>query len=141
VGTATYLWTFGDGGTTTVMNPNHTYAASGNYTVCLIATDTCASDTLCQQVTVQLVGTADPSNAMQISAWPNPATDELHVSTTLMDQGQLELIDLTGRVLARMPLAEGRQEHMLDLRLLAQGMYYLRLESQGVQRRLPITRQ
>jgi gliding motility-associated-like protein len=34
-----YLWTFGDGQTSTVENPSHTYNSSGNYTVVLKVTD------------------------------------------------------------------------------------------------------
>ncbi|MEI9946375.1 MAG: PKD domain-containing protein [Chitinophagaceae bacterium] len=37
-GAASYQWTFGDGGTSTVQNPSHTYNATGNYTVQLIVT-------------------------------------------------------------------------------------------------------
>jgi PKD repeat protein len=34
-----YSWTFGDGGTSTVQNPSHTYTAGGTYTVTLTVTD------------------------------------------------------------------------------------------------------
>ncbi|TMI13991.1 PKD domain-containing protein [Candidatus Bathyarchaeota archaeon] len=34
-----YSWTFGDGGTSTVANPTHAYATSGNFTVTLRVTD------------------------------------------------------------------------------------------------------
>lgn len=30
-----YMWTFGDGGTSNVANPTHTYSTTGNYNVCL----------------------------------------------------------------------------------------------------------
>jgi PKD repeat protein len=36
---ATYAWTFGDGGTSTLASPPHTYAAGGTYTVTLTVTD------------------------------------------------------------------------------------------------------
>ncbi len=36
---ASYAWTFGDGGTSTVANPTHTYAAAGTYSVSLTVTD------------------------------------------------------------------------------------------------------
>src|SRR5206468_3079460 len=36
---ASYSWTFGDGATSTVQNPSHTYAAGGTYTVTLPVTD------------------------------------------------------------------------------------------------------
>ena len=44
----TYLWDFGDGNTSTLENPTHTYSAPGTYTVQLIATNSTfnASDTM-----------------------------------------------------------------------------------------------
>ena len=36
---ASRLWTFGDGGTSTLANPSHTYAAAGSYTATLTVTD------------------------------------------------------------------------------------------------------
>jgi PKD repeat protein len=44
----TYAWTFGDGGTSTQANPNHTYTGTGPYQVCLTATNACGSAVLCQ---------------------------------------------------------------------------------------------
>jgi gliding motility-associated-like protein len=38
VGGTSWLWNFGDGGTSTLQTPSHTYNATGNYTVSLIAT-------------------------------------------------------------------------------------------------------
>ena len=48
----TYLWDFGDGTTSAEENPEHVYAASDTYTVCLTATNDCGSDQLCQEVMV-----------------------------------------------------------------------------------------
>jgi PKD repeat protein len=46
-----YIWNFGDGNTSTAVNPFHTYAANGIYEVCLIATDQLSlSDTACQTI-------------------------------------------------------------------------------------------
>jgi gliding motility-associated-like protein len=42
-----YVWLFGDGGTSTATNPSHTYLAAGNYTVQLVATTSAGcTDTL-----------------------------------------------------------------------------------------------
>jgi gliding motility-associated-like protein len=48
---STYLWTFGDGGTSTVTDPSHFYKKTGTYTVCLVArtTEGC-TDTVCKTV-------------------------------------------------------------------------------------------
>ena len=53
--TLTYAWDFGDGNTSAVQNPTHTYGAPGTYTVCLIVADNCGIDTLCTPVTVTCV--------------------------------------------------------------------------------------
>ncbi|MEM7039596.1 MAG: PKD domain-containing protein, partial [Bacteroidota bacterium] len=59
-GGTSYLWDFGDGNTDTVPNPQHTYATTGTYTVCLIATNSCGADTTCStlNVTCNSPGTA-----------------------------------------------------------------------------------
>lgn len=53
----TYAWDFGDGNTSTATDPNHTYAFSGTYLVCLTitATDSLSTcfDTQCYSVFVQ----------------------------------------------------------------------------------------
>lgn len=45
-------WDFGDGNTSTLQNPTHTYADTGSYMVCLVAFDACGSDTVCTQIDV-----------------------------------------------------------------------------------------
>lgn len=46
VGISSYSWDFGDGNSSNVQNPSHTYAANGNYTVTLTVSDAeSASDT------------------------------------------------------------------------------------------------
>jgi hypothetical protein len=50
-----WLWDFDDGNTSNQQNPTYTYASSGNYNVCLIATNSGGSDTICKPVTVSNV--------------------------------------------------------------------------------------
>lgn len=42
-GGSSFLWDFGDGNTSTLANPTHTYAASGNYSVTLTVTNSCGT--------------------------------------------------------------------------------------------------
>lgn len=51
-GGVTYLWNFGDGNTSTAVSPVHTYAATGNYTVTLTATNGACSHTFTRTVRV-----------------------------------------------------------------------------------------
>lgn len=54
----TFLWKFGDGATSTAINPTHTYAALGNYDVTLVATRTLDG---CVDSLVKPVEIFDPS--------------------------------------------------------------------------------
>ncbi|MCK5855944.1 MAG: PKD domain-containing protein [Bacteroidales bacterium] len=47
-----WQWDFGDGTSSSLQNPNHTFAQAGNYTVSLIITTQSCVDTISQQVTV-----------------------------------------------------------------------------------------
>lgn len=51
-GPNSFLWDFGDGTTSTTANPTHWYGTDGSYVVCLIATDTCSSDTTCDTLDI-----------------------------------------------------------------------------------------
>lgn len=47
-----WSWDFGDGNTSNLQNPEYTYAETGQYTVCLIASNFFGADTICQQIEV-----------------------------------------------------------------------------------------
>lgn len=65
-----WSWTFGDGGTSTAQNPSHTYAANGNYNVCLVATNAGGSSTqVCKQVVVSNIPVAPVADF----SWTNPS--------------------------------------------------------------------
>lgn len=50
----TWAWTFGDGGTSTVQNPDHTYTTAGNYTATLTVTDA-ANNTATDTAAVRVI--------------------------------------------------------------------------------------
>lgn len=47
------LWDFGDGTTSTLPDPNHSFPATGIYNVCLYAYGPCSNDTICVDIEVQ----------------------------------------------------------------------------------------
>ena len=70
VSPTSWLWDFGDGNTSTMQNPVHTYAAPGSYTVCLVASSICGSDTTCSNVTLTCVApVADFSSTSTAAAF------------------------------------------------------------------------
>jgi PKD repeat protein len=50
------LWAFGDGNTSTAVNPTHTYAAPGTYDVVLTATNACGTSTKASTITIESSG-------------------------------------------------------------------------------------
>ena len=70
-----YAWEFGDGGTSSVPNPSHTYTAAGSYTVTLTVTDNngaTASDTTAASVQdAQPVPDVSINSTSQDSTGPN----------------------------------------------------------------------
>ena len=72
----TWAWDFGDGNSSTMQSPSHTYTASGVYTVCLTVTnaDGC-SDQYCDSVTVIIDGIEDAPYLSSLNIYPNPANE------------------------------------------------------------------
>ncbi|MCC6723151.1 MAG: PKD domain-containing protein [Saprospiraceae bacterium] len=56
---SSYVWYFGDGDTSTVASPSHTYTTGGDIMVTLIATGDCGTDTATQVVSIPAPPTAD----------------------------------------------------------------------------------
>jgi PKD repeat protein len=61
-----YSWNFGDGGTSTLQNPTHTYLSGGTYTVVFTTSNICGNNTTTQTVTI--VSTAPPVAAFTSSS-------------------------------------------------------------------------
>ena len=47
-----YLWSFGDGTTSTLLNPVHTYLADGSYTITMTATNACGSNVYTKNILI-----------------------------------------------------------------------------------------
>jgi PKD repeat protein len=62
---SSYLWKFGDGDTSIVTNPVHTYANPGTYNVILTATNECGSTS--DTVSVVILSSAPPSAAFSVN--------------------------------------------------------------------------
>lgn len=146
-GTATsWQWTFGDGGTSNLQNPVYTYTANGVYNVCLIASDTCSSDTTCDSVTVIGVGMNDVHmQASSFSVYPNPFNDVATISFNIGSASfvTITLNDLRGRLMTTLlneNLAEGKHTLAISKKNLPAGIYLVRFKegSLSIVRRLVI---
>lgn len=58
-GPIAWAWDFGDGSTSDVQNPTHTYNIPGTFNICLTATNELGENTICQSLTVILIPEAN----------------------------------------------------------------------------------
>ena len=73
VGASTYLWTFGDGTTSTEPAPQHVYRTTGVYQICLTATNTCGTASKCDTLTLLSLPSAVVSVNQAVGCTPHSA--------------------------------------------------------------------
>jgi hypothetical protein len=68
----TYWWSFGDGATSTMQSPEHTYTANGAYTVMLVVSDglSSATNTVTILAAPPTLGIAPASSGESALSWP-----------------------------------------------------------------------
>ena len=124
---AMWIWDFGDGGTDSIrQNPDHIYADTGTYLVCLRILEplTGVDDTYCEAVHVGDLITRIPileNQENKFEIYPNPATDQLTI--TGKNPAKVFIYDLLGNVLVV------TTESNISLSGFAKGVYLLKAES------------
>lgn len=130
-GVTTWAWDFGDGSTSTLQNPSHTYSTPGTYTVTLVVSNggTCTGTTT-QTITV-INGTEQLTNAFNVSLAPNPANTNTTINFvgTLRGALTLELYAADGRLVRQETYGANINTLNLPLGDLASGIYTLRLRT------------
>lgn len=125
-----WSWDFGDGGTSSLENPIHSYVTAGAYMVCLTVTDTTngCSDSTCHPVDI-LIGMDGRNTLPGLSIYPNPADDEfrLKVQVPLLDRIQMQICDLPGRCHHAQSFFGLRGEVLIDVRALPPGLYLVEI--------------
>lgn len=128
-------WDFGDGTTSTDESPSHTFPTSGNYTVCLKAWNECGDTTeTCQIITVTVTDINELAGVSSIEVYPNPFSDHttmLVQSTELEGQYTVEMIDVTGKVVATQS-GDFNQSLVIEKNNLAPDLYFYRISQNGV---------
>lgn len=124
VGGSSWSWDFGDGNTSTLENPTHTYAQSGTYTVTLVVDGGCGVN---YNVIVDDLGTGDLTDGFQVTLYPNPAESETTISfgEQVNDEMTVKLFGLDGKLLREYVVSKGSNEITLSLKGIAPQMCYL----------------
>jgi PKD repeat protein len=130
-----WMWDFGDGNTSTTQNASNDYAAAGNgsYTVTLITTNDCGSDTTSMIVDITCVVGIENGWDLGAVVYPNPNTGRFTLQMQLIETEnlRLEVVNLQGQTIFRQESIANagpfRQE--LNLNDVAAGTYFLRIMS------------
>ena len=142
---STYYWDFGDGSSSTDVNPWHNYSTPGQYTVLLVAySSSCGNDSAL--LTVEVFSAADihEEQIVDFQISPNPTIGETSITLNSRYSGHSELIltNTEGRVIRVKPLQlqPGKNTFLLDFNELglAAGNYFLRLSTNSSQTTRPI---
>ena len=101
---ATYLWQFGDGGTSTQANPSHNYNWSNpssvpQYTVSLSITNDCGTGTTTSLIVPDVLGINENAAAKGYVVFPNPTSDNWNIRfDNNVENVSVDVIDVTGRI-------------------------------------------
>jgi PKD repeat protein len=117
-GAATYSWDFGDGNNSSAVNPTHSYTATGIYTVTLVITDSCGTNSFSATVGT-IVGINDLTLA-DVSVYPNPSSGIFTVESSV-EMIDICISDVSGKLVYNGSLS-GKQGK-IDLTEFVDGMY------------------
>jgi hypothetical protein len=152
-GNLTYFWDFGDGNTSTQQYPFHTYAASGNYVICLTITDANAcSSSSCdssaafrlQQVSATIgqlniintsTGIVENNTIKNTSFYPNPVNDVANLTFTATENANatVAIINTLGQVFESKSteVVKGLNTTLFNTSALSSGMYFITISIEG----------
>lgn len=119
-----YKWNFGDGQTSVLAAPTHTYAGNGSYNVCLTAYNGCDSQTICKQVRTGNVHVKNVENNTSFNTFPNPVQDRIIVDG-IKTVTSYTLYTITGTLCKQGTLDE--KHNHIDVSQLRSGIYMLYL--------------
>lgn len=129
-----YTWNFGDG-TPSVTGAivQHTYAQNGIYTVTVQLGGQCEGLNNQYSVTVDAFGTTGVNNinlkSSELLLYPNPAKEQLIIENkSALIMKRFTVINVAGQMILTQPV-DGNQKQQLNIGILAQGIYTLRIET------------
>ncbi|MCH8903672.1 MAG: T9SS type A sorting domain-containing protein, partial [Bacteroidetes bacterium] len=111
-----WSWDFGDGFSSTLQNPEHTYVTDGSYTVCLIATSPngCVDTSCVGTLDIVATGIRDLSFDEAITIYPNPFSSHttLFFNNYKQDEYTFFLYNVVGEEVMKVEQISTRQKEI-----------------------------
>jgi PKD repeat protein len=124
-----FNWDFGDGNTSTEVNPVHTYNDYGIYTVILVVSNACGNDFFIKEIDITS-GISELNTITDLRIFPNPTNKLFHVEMTLSESIdlQMQVMDIHGRIVHKESMNNlgGKVSKSIDLSDEPSGTYILR---------------
>jgi PKD repeat protein len=158
--TASAIWYWGDGTSTSGFNPSHTYTIPGIYNICVAVTDTCgAIDTACITsnimkssnssgliYTVNVVSNFMPISSLSVkniindniklNIYPNPNNGSFKIESSA--KGEYKILNSLGKEIKSIYL-DGKNDIDLSLEL-SNGIYCIVGSSSGISRKMVVSK-
>jgi len=133
---SSWLWDFGDGSTSTLQHPDHSYSLDGTYYVSLTIINSVINcgDSWTDTVIVMPGMSISPDYLLLARLYPNPtnASSILELELSEVKVLQWKLVDMMGRSLLQgKTQPRAKHEILLNTEQLAQGVYTLQLLETG----------
>ena len=127
-----YFWDFGDGDTSSLENPSHTYTESGQYIVSQSAYNNCFVDVDIDTINVIVTKIQQSYEKNQISIFQNPGSFDIDVSfrgIISTSEIKIEILDNKGIIVVKDYFSgdEDVNNFRVNLSICKPGIYYLRI--------------
>lgn len=128
----TRSWTFGDGGTSSLPDPSHTYESYDTYDACLEVTNGCGTDSTCKPINL-VTGLASPQNTGNLKLYPVPAESRVYVEGDEFGDGEarVTVTDAMGQTVKNVTKSVAKNKLSVNLAPLKSGVYLLKVEQDG----------
>lgn len=151
-----FLWTFGDGDSSTLQDPSHLYSSSGHYTVCLFIHDSISG---CSAHSCYVFHSHHPPHHMALSFalfpdeltstgfnevyndfglrnYPNPFSNSTIIEYNLVNGAKvdIQLYSLIGKLVMSLPAKKeqpGLHHQEINVNQLGSGIYLLKVSIDG----------
>lgn len=145
-----FLWDFGDGTTSTLSNPTHTYSTNGPYYLTLTASQGSNTDVFADTIRMDAngnfhrsqqgftinvkygvpVGIEKPEVDQKIRFFPIPTQGNLTVELGISTKGSVQLFSLEGKLVYEQNF-QNESKLELELNAMPRGIYLLQVLSEG----------
>ncbi len=132
-----YAWDFGDGNTSVIENPSHSFEGPGSYLVTLAASNACGTEVWEEEIIIEESTSVSGIDILDgIGIYPNPNQGEfvLSVQSSEATKAELRIFNVLGQSLMTKDLlfTAGKNDTSIQLENLSPGAYVLvlRIEDQ-----------